>query len=173
MRRVNPALVGLGFGTVWMLTGVLGLPSALRTGAVLAVLAASLVLALMLRRPRPAAVPRPVDRALLRWSVGGELAGIAAALAYGAATGRGDLVLPLVGVAVGLHFLPLAAAFHRPAMAVSGLLVTGAALAATAFVGTVRQEVVGFGAGLGIWATLLIDRMAAQPGGVPAPGARR
>ncbi len=156
-----PAFVGLGFGTVWMMIGVLGVAPAIQAASAILVLSAALVLAfvLVVRRPPPhGAAGPPPDRAWLRWSLGGEAAGIAAGLAYGIAAHRGDLVLPLVGIAVGLHFLPLAAAFRRPMLALAGLLVTLAALASTGFDGPDRLQVMGFGAGAAIWLTLLADR---------------
>ena len=63
---------------------------------------------------------RPVDEGRLvhrRWlagRIGGEVAGIAASLLLGAVTGRGDLVLPLIGTAVGLHLLPMARGSQAP-----------------------------------------------------------
>ena len=80
------------------------------------------------------------------------------ALAYGIAAHRGDLALPLVGMAVGLHFLPLAKAFRRPMLALTGLLVALAALVSTGFAEADRLQVMGFGAGAAIWLTLLADR---------------
>ncbi len=107
---------------------------------------------------RAASAARAPDRTWLRWSLGGEAVGIAASLAYGIAVHRGDLALPLVGMAVGLHFLPLAKAFRRPMLALTGLLVTLAALASTGFAEADRLQVMGFGAGAAIWLTLLADR---------------
>ena len=156
-----PALVGLGFGTVWMMIGVLGVAPAIQAASAILVLAAALALALWLvvrRLPGHGAAARAPDRAWLRWSLGGEAVGIAASLAYGIAAHRGDLVLPLVGIAVGLHFLPLAKAFRRPMLALAGLLVALAAFVSTGFAEACRLQVMGFGAGAASWLTLLADR---------------
>ncbi len=158
---IIPALVGLGFGTIWMMIGVLGVAPQIQAASAILVLSAALALALWLVVPRPrrfAAAARAPDRTWLRWSLGGEAVAIAASLAYGIAVHRGDLALPLVGMAVGLHFLPLAKAFRRPMLALTGLLVALAALVSTGFAEADRLQVMGFGAGAAIWLTLLADR---------------
>ena len=54
---------------------------------------------------------RLVDRKAFRRGVLAETAGIAVVVPTCGVLGRPDLIMPLVGTVVGLHFLPLARAF--------------------------------------------------------------
>ena len=166
------ALIGLGFA--WMMTGVPGLSLSLHGPAAVAVLVAALAIGLVLaRRRRTADEHRPTDRRWLVWCIGSEAAGIGASLAFATTVNRGALILPLVGMAVGLHFLPMARGFGRPMLVLTGILATLAAPALITVAGPGRLRMVGFGAGGAMWATMLADAPLSRPAWRPPSRQRR
>jgi hypothetical protein len=142
---VIPALIGLFFGFLWLLVGVTGLSR----GAALPALAAGVVIFGL-------AAARAVHRGTTRnrfhrgyylAAVAGEVAALALAQRWLLTHHREDLLFPIVGVIVGLHFIGLwiAAADRR-------FLWLAAALVAINLVGALaplsrseRAVVSGFG----------------------------
>jgi hypothetical protein len=157
MNRNPAAVIGIGFGTIWFLIGLRSLPPYLCYGAVVCVgLAALAIGARVWRRPSTRPAGR-VDRALVAWSIAGEVGVGALGVVWGSLTAHGEAILPIIALAVGLHFLPLAKAFHKPVLVVTGLAMSAIALASFGFAEPARLAVLGFGAGLTLWATVIID----------------
>jgi hypothetical protein len=83
-------------------------------------------------RPRTFAVsqgPRPRAGLIYVASVVGMLVTIAGGSAILRGLGHGNIVVALVAIAVGLHFLPFASAFRAPVFTVLGTVVAGIGLA--------------------------------------------
>ncbi|GAA1998384.1 hypothetical protein [Microbacterium ulmi] len=59
-----------------------------------------------------------------------EVAACIALAIWATRSGRPDLIAPLILAVVGIHFLPLAAVFGQPIMAVAGVLLTAIAVVA-------------------------------------------
>ncbi|MBA3897344.1 MAG: hypothetical protein H0X36_09485 [Sphingomonadaceae bacterium] len=117
-------MIGLGFGLLWLIVGASALAAPSRWivvafGAALYAGGAAIVV----RRHRG------VPRIRMRWgyyiaAVAAEIIAIAAAQAWLQQRGLGDLLFPVVGVIVGLHFIGLWAAMaHRRFLWLSGGLV--------------------------------------------------
>ena len=101
-----PALIPLGFALWWLWQGIAALPPGWRTGIGIAgVVAIAAIAAHVLTRP-----PRPGDvRFRFGWrfavAVAAEVAGLVIALNLLQANGRLDLLLPAIGIVIGLHFV--------------------------------------------------------------------
>ncbi|QCR18371.1 hypothetical protein C1N71_01970 [Agrococcus sp. SGAir0287] len=140
-RRVG-AIVGVAGGLVFVLANLAWAPPPLAIGLrVVAVCLAVATLAALFVRPRALGAPAPVG--VGAWwvylaSVVGMLALIALARLALTATGREAAIPVAIAVAVGLHFLPFARAFHE-----RHFLDLGVALVGLGGVGTVVAIVVG------------------------------
>ncbi|MEY9873895.1 hypothetical protein ABH931_003389 [Streptacidiphilus sp. MAP12-33] len=150
------------FGLGWLLAGLGHFGGTVTGVAGLCGLLVAVALVLAARR-----LPAPVDRRLpaaqrrrfgqvnaVQWLL---IAAIVAGCVLG---GVPVLVMPLVAVVVGLHFIPLARVFAEPRMAATGAVLTAlglcglAARAAGASAGTVFT-LVGVGCALTLWVTAL------------------
>jgi hypothetical protein len=99
-------LIGLAFGLLWFLVGagtVAGTAGAILTGAGVVVFAIAAFRAVRRGRPAGAVFRRNYYIA----AVVAEVIAIVAAQGWLAAHGRSDLIFPVVGVIVGLHFIGL------------------------------------------------------------------
>ena len=128
LGQTQGAMVLIGAGLGWVMFGFSAL-GALPLGLFLAVLAVPALLllgALAVRRSAPG-VPdaewSPEMSRVFRQAVAGEGVGILAVLAVALPLRHPEWIPPLVALAVGLHFLPLARVFQRPLY-----YLTGAAL---------------------------------------------
>ena len=101
-----------------------------------------------------------VDRRTFRFSVLAEGAGIAVILLACDVSRRPDLIMPLVGTVVGLHFLPLASAFGNRRFLLSGSLMTVVCLCSLTWPLPVRTAIAGIGAGGILWAFALWSSLA-------------
>lgn len=97
----------------------------------------------------------PVDRKLMALSIAGEVVAILIGVNLVANLGRPDLILSVVGLVVGLHFLPLAKACDFPAYRILGLAITAFALVSIAVPGPVGHAILGGGAAASLWLTVL------------------
>lgn len=131
-----PALIGLGFGVLFLLINAGSLPipwpTLVRAGGVVAAVAVG---TWVIRRPVLPA-PRPAGRAMRTYwtSLAVEAVAIPAGVFALERAGRPEYGVLWVIAVVGLHFLPFAGAFRRPEYAWLGLTlvtiaVAGAALA--------------------------------------------
>ena len=141
-------LVPCGFGLWWMASGL----SALRllsawSGAAL-VLGAVVVAWCGFTRHRRT---RIIDRKMFRLSVLAESAGIAVVVPACSLSGRSDLIMPLVGAVVGLHFLPLARAFGDRRFVLAACALTCVCLTSLLWSPPTRTAIVGIGAGVVLW----------------------
>jgi len=140
-RRVG-ALVGVSGGLVFVLANLAWAPTPVAVGMrVIAVVLAAAILAALFVRPRALGAPAPVG--VGAWwvylaSVAGMLGLIALARLALTATGREAAIPVAIAVAVGLHFLPFARAFHE-----RHFLDLGVALLVVGGVGTVVAIVAG------------------------------
>ncbi len=151
-------LLGVVFGFVWSLIGTFGLAAAQRPAGLVidAGLAAILVVAVVRSRRWSGSAP-PVDRKLLQLSIAGEMIMIVAAFLYGNIANSPDVILPLIGLAVGLHFLPMGKAYKNRQLQLIGVLATAVALLSLAVPSTARFMVLGFGMCASIWAGVAFD----------------
>jgi hypothetical protein len=108
-------------------------------------------------------------RRIMLWSTIGEGVGILAGINVVINMGHPDLVLPVISLAVALHFLPMAAAipfprFYALAAGLAAVAVAGAMLAAP-----VGPMLTGFGSALCLWiaAAIRILENSNQPGARP------
>lgn len=168
LGQTQGAMVLIGAGLGWVLFGLSAL-GALPLELFLAVLAVPALLflgALAVRRSAPGlpdAEWSPEMSRVFRQAVAGEMVGILAILAVALPLRRPEWILPLVALAVGLHFLPLARVFQRPLY-----YLTGAALCLVCFVtfavpphlGVPHLQgwrlVSGLGGGTTLWLTALM-----------------
>ena len=76
--------------------------------------------------------------------------------------------MPLIGLVVGLHFLPLARAFDDRRSVLAGCLLTGVGLASLLWPPPTRMAIAGVGAGVALWAFVVWAglRQANQAGGL-------
>jgi hypothetical protein len=82
---------------------------------------------------------------LLQWVACGAVAAVTVIL------GRLDLMWPLFGIIVGVHFLPLARIFHVPVYTVLGFGLLAVSIAALLSPEPLREVVLGGGSGLLMW----------------------
>lgn len=162
------AMVLAGAGLGWTLFGLSALgdvPLGLFLAA-LAIPALLAVAALSVRRSAPDVPDAPWTPGLaraFRWAVAGEIIGSLAALTVAGLLGRPEWDPALVALAVGLHFLPLARAFHRPLYYFTAAGLCSACLAAFLVLPplgahrlAVWKLVPGLGAGATLWLTTLV-----------------
>jgi hypothetical protein len=88
---------------------------------------------------------------------------------------RAELVWPLIGFFVGIHFIPLATVFRVPAYRVLGALASLAAISAFFVVPPAHLVVLGVGTGLAEWGTAVYllnsaDRLSAAVASVSSDG---
>ena len=138
--RATGALVVTGFGTLWAGAGLLGAGAPAWSWLVLCVLATALAAnAIRILRTTPpvdaAALPaelaarrRRGDR-IFRWAVAGEGVGIFLAVNVVTNLGHPQWQPAAAMLVVGLHFLPLARGFGYRPHVVTGLVLSGWALA--------------------------------------------
>lgn len=168
------------FGAGWWFLGIGSLgPAAVATGAVAGcAVAAALMFAARRLLPESAGGPPPPAQRrrfaqinAVQWLL---IAGIAVGCGRG---GVPELIPPLVALVVGLHFVPLAAAFGQPRLRLPAALLclvgaAGLALALTGGSAAGVRTVVGLGCAVSLWVTAVLtvraDRVVpgrAVPGG--------
>ena len=141
-------LVPCGFGLWWLASGLsaLGLLTAWSGAAVL--LGAIFVAWSGFTRRRHT---RLVDRKTFRLGVLAETAAIAVVVPACILTRRPDLMMPLVGAVVGLHFLPLARAFGDQRFVLAAFALTCVCLTSLLWPAPTRMAIAGIGAGAVLW----------------------
>jgi hypothetical protein len=102
---VIPSYIGLAFGALWLSVGAHAAPPP--WGLVSAIVGGLLVLAAAVRIPGRGSRGGHFHRRWYFGAVAAELIALTAAQSWLAAHHRPDLLLPVVGVIVGLHFLGL------------------------------------------------------------------
>lgn len=105
-------------------------------------------------------------------SVVGMLVSIVGGSAILRGLGHGDIVVALVALAVGLHFVPFASAFRAPVFAVLGAAVAGIGLVGLVmgwFVPIVAV-VAAVAAGLSMLAIMIVDTLGGFRRGLGLPG---
>jgi hypothetical protein len=148
-----------GFAGVWAWYGASALdgPPWL---APIAVLPSILIALLAVVRPRIA--PQAASSTQRPFLIVVALEGIAIFVLVNLATnlGRPDLVMPAIGLVVGLHFLPLAKIFRFPAYRLTGLALSALAIGSALIAGAERAVLLGLGAAAILWLTLLFGALA-------------
>jgi hypothetical protein len=157
-------LVPCGFGLWWLASGLsaLGLLSA-SSGVALVFGAAAVAACGFAQRGRNGII----NRRAFRFSVLAESVGIALVLLTCSSIRRPDLIMPLVGAVVGLHFVPLAGAFNDRRFIFAACLLTGVCLASLLWSPPVRMAIAGIGAGAVLWAFALWTSLPQGHGGKP------
>lgn len=166
--QTTGAMVLTGAGVGWVMAGLSALGDIpLATLSFLVLPAALFLVALALGRAArglpDAGWPPHVSRVFWQ-AVAGEAVGIVLIVLIASALHRRDVIAPLVAVAVGLHFLPLAHAFVRPLYYATGALLCLVGLATLVFVPLsfgphhvpTRLLAAGLGAGATLWGTALL-----------------
>ncbi len=97
----------------------------------------------------------PPNRRLMVISMAGEVPAILIGTNLVVNLGRPDLALPVVGLIVGLHFLPMARALGYPPYRVMGLAITAFALVSMALPGPTGLIILGAGTGASLLLTSL------------------
>jgi len=148
-----------GFGLWWIIMGLNAI-SALSLSGLLALLAtATLMLATGWQRflRHPPATPRPpANLRLYKQAVLAEIFGILLALIAASLLQRPDIIPALIGIVVGLHFLPLARAFSYPPHRVTGWAMTALCLTALACLsGPTLIAVSATGSGIVLWLSVM------------------
>ena len=144
--------VPTGFGLWWFAAGLSAVMPL--SGGIWALLitAASAIAACGLRRH---GTTGRFDRRIFRYSVLGEIVGISVVLLACLLLARPDMIMPMIGAVVGLHFLPLAKAFGDGRFVVAGCLVTSISFASLFWSPPMRMAITGIGAGATLWAFAL------------------
>ncbi len=166
--QTSGAMVLTGAGLGWVMLGLSALGDVPLATLSFLVLPAGLFLAgLSLGRGARGLpdTPWPPRVARVFWqTVAGENIGIVLTLLAAMLLHRPDIIAPLIAVAVGLHFLPLARAFVRSLYYGTGALLCLVGLATLAFVPLsfgphhvpARLLAAGLGAGATLWGTALL-----------------
>ncbi len=141
-------LVPCGFGFWWLASGLSALGPLSGWSWSLLITGAAVVAACGFASRRRAKI---VDRKTLRFSVLAESGGIAIVLLGCGLSQRPDIIMPLVGTVVGLHFLPLAKAFNDRRFVFAGSLTAGVCLASLLWTPPIRMAIAGVGAGVVLW----------------------
>ena len=168
LGQTRGAMVLIGAGLGWVMLGLSALGD-LPLGFLLAVFVAPALLflgGLAVRRMAPGlrdAEWSPGMRRAFQWAVAGETIAILAVCAVALSMRRPEWIFPLGGLAVGLHFFPLARAFQRPLQNLTGAtlcLICLATLALPPDLGVPHLRgwrlVTGLGGGLTLWLTALV-----------------
>lgn len=152
-------LIPCGFGLWWLASGLaaLGPVSGLSWAALIAV-AAVVAACGLVRRGQTGLIDRRMFRSCLLM----ESAGIVIVLVGCGVARRPDLIMPMIGTVVGLHFLPLSRAFGDRRFIVAGYLMTGLCLASLLWPVPMRTAIAGIGAGIILWGFALWTSL--QPG---------
>lgn len=152
-----PALIGAGFGALFVVinAGALPVPWPLPVRLAGLLLTLAVVARVLLARPAPAPRPQPsAMRTYWRW-VAIEGMAIFAGTALLSRFGLGEYGVLWVIAVVGVHFLPFATAFGRPAYAVLGRALVALALVGvllTLWFGALAAALAGVGAGVALLA---------------------
>jgi hypothetical protein len=147
---VIPALIGLFFGLLWLVVGATGVP---RAAAAVVVAVGILVFGLAAWRViRRGSRRNRFDRRYYAAAVIAELVGIAFAQHWLSVHGHNDMLFPVVGVIVGLHFvgLWLAASDRRYLWLAAALVAINLAGILLPFSRAGRAVVSGFGSSLSL-----------------------
>ena len=97
----------------------------------------------------------PTDRRLMLMSIAVEMPAIVIGTNLVENLGRPDLAMPVVGLVVGLHFLPMARALSYPPYRVMGLAITAFSLASMVLPGPTGLTILGAGTGTSLLLTSL------------------
>ncbi|MCC7009595.1 MAG: hypothetical protein IT184_12335 [Acidobacteria bacterium] len=158
-------------GAFWLILGVLrGLPQAIRDPPVsigFAVIVAGTLAILLkgivklrikatgfnlaeLRRTQTPSARRAMRRAFLLVNAG-QFVATGSLVAASVSLGRPDFIWPLIGIVLGLHFLPLASLFRLRAYYVLGIAVACVSAIALLFDEPARMLLLGTGVGGSLW----------------------
>ena len=145
-------LIPCGFGFWWLAAGLSALePLSGRMWAALVAGAAVVAASGLIRRRRA----RIIDRRTFRLGILAESVGLAAVLLGCGLARRPELIMPMIGAVVGLHFLPLAKAFDDRRFGLAGFLMTGLCLMSLLWQPPLRVAIAGVGTGAVLWAFAL------------------
>ena len=159
-------LVPSGFGFRWLASGLGALRPLSGMSWSLLVTGAVLVAACGFACRRRA---RIMDRRMFRISVLAESGGIGIVVLGCILLQRPDLIMPLIGIVVGLHLLPLARAFEDRRFVLAGSLLAGVCLASLLWTPPLRMAIAGIGAGVVLWSFALWTSLRqAMPAELPA-----
>jgi len=142
-------------GAVWIIGGLaaLGQAAAVPVAGVVGVACVLFYLAMRATPFRPA-IPEPTqtDRTLFRAAMIFEGVGCFLVFAVANIVQRSDIVPPLIAIVIGLHFLPLARALHRPSLNRTAIVaVAGSIVALIGWTGGMREAIAAFSTGAALW----------------------
>jgi len=163
MNKLIGQTVVCGFAAIWAWYGVS--PFSAAGWLIPVVIAPSLVIPLLAwLRPRAEDAEAAAGSGQSFFIVVA-LEGAATFLAVNLAANLGhpQLEMPAVALVVGLHFLPLARIFRRPAYVATGLALCGLAAASAFIDGPERVALLGLGAAATLWLTLLFSIFGRSP----------
>ncbi|MDE2462653.1 MAG: hypothetical protein KGO02_02915 [Alphaproteobacteria bacterium] len=156
MDQYVGALIGLGFGYGWIVAGCLALERRYRYAALMLSGVVAAGTALLLLRAHGYAAPTPLVHA--RWiiydvTVIFEVLAIAGSIGWLVRRRRTELIMPVVGIIAGLHFVGLwaATAYAQPGLLFAAIGMIGACVLAIRSVGPSRVVLAGLGCGGVLW----------------------
>ena len=159
------ALICTIFGGVWAIAGGTGLPKRSRIAAItFATVFTLLLVAFVFVRPEPAVRAGVFQGRVYGLSVAGEVLAIVIAVALLRWRRRRDLILPAVGLIVGLHFIGMWKAVGSPLFLAVAAAMSAVSLVAFLLPGwdrngfSARQSVAGFGCAAILWIAALAIR---------------
>ena len=148
------ALSAAGTWWSWLPVACLPIPSAIAHTALVMV-----ALALFAAAVRAVSAYRgpiaPANRRLMMMSIAVEVPAIMMGTNLVENLGRPDLAMPVVGLVVGVHFLPMARALSYPPYRVLGLAITAFSLVSMALPGLTGLIILGAGTGASLLLTSL------------------
>lgn len=114
------ALIPTGFGLWWLSAGLSAIDQLSERTMIALCLAAIIVAAIGLTN-RQSADERSFDNRPFKYALIGEAIGIGLVMTFCILSRLPSLIIPLIGIVVGLHFIPLSKAFDDRRFIVAGL----------------------------------------------------
>lgn len=154
------ALIPTGFGLWWLSAGLSAIHQLSERTMIALCLGAMIVAAIGLAKGRNVD-GRSFDHRPFKYAFIGEAIGISLVMAFCVLWRLPSLIIPLIGIVVGLHFIPLSKAFDDRRFIVAGSAMALLSLGALLWSAPERDAVAGIGGGAILWLFALWASLAA------------